>query len=78
MSKSGQSEIERNAEKIRAIVKGCSTVAQAWKKLGWRDVQAVHSANKLLGLGLTPAPDDDDAALDLVLAKPKGKESDKK
>lgn len=48
-----ESEITRDAERLRAIAAQCKTLHDFWRKVGWSDFQSVLRANDILKLGLT-------------------------
>lgn len=45
-------EIENRADELRALAAKCANLHEFWKESGFRDIQAAHNANKVLGLGL--------------------------
>jgi hypothetical protein len=48
------SEIDRRADEIRAIAKGCKTINDLAKHLGW-SMEVTRHANTVLSLGLADA-----------------------
>ena len=46
------SEILDRADELREIASKCDTLQEFWKASGFRDIQAAHRANEVLGLGL--------------------------